>query len=124
LKKAPQEWAGSSTHLQPSQFPNPQTSSKEATSSTEKLKDAVNESQLLRSWEDIKKIPGSEKRGSLIEMGDDETNDDDLDNERKWEYSSREDRHDGLYDYESDRSAKDFAACSLEDCGYCGHCDY
>jgi hypothetical protein len=26
--------------------------------------------------------------------------------------------------YGSDNSHKDFTACSLEDCGYCGHCDY
>jgi hypothetical protein len=26
--------------------------------------------------------------------------------------------------YRSENSNKDYTACSLEDCGYCGHCDY
>ncbi|CRG91090.1 hypothetical protein PISL3812_08138 [Talaromyces islandicus] len=28
------------------------------------------------------------------------------------------------YDDDNRNSYKDYAACSLEDCGYCGHCDY
>ena len=32
---------------------------------------------------------------------------------------------DGSLGYGSDaKSDKDYTACSLEDCGYCGHCDY
>jgi hypothetical protein len=27
-------------------------------------------------------------------------------------------------DDRDDESEKDFTACSAEDCGYCGHCDY
>lgn len=33
------------------------------------------------------------------------------------------DRYTG-YGWDSDRDQLDFTACSAEDCGYCGHCDY
>ena len=42
-----------------------------------------------------------------------------------------EDKYNGLYDGPSnyahsgdDESGKDFTACSGDDCGWCGHCDY
>lgn len=38
------------------------------------------------------------------------------------DYDGFEDDHE-YYDRE-DESDKDFTACSAEDCGYCGHCDY
>ena len=39
-------------------------------------------------------------------------------------YPGPGDDEDDEYFYHSDKSVKDFTACSADDCGYCGHCTY
>ena len=53
-------------------------------------------------------------------------NSEDEDNNEDRGYDGSDDDlfYKNFYDYDDNDSAKDYTACSADDCGYCGHCDY